>query len=803
MRLYVCLKYFTIHWPEKEKFLILERSTHRIFTKDKFSFEAEGIPINEVFFIDIFTLLGVIPIDSCLYIAVVTKADVKGNLRGSQVYEIKEIELIEFTRSENMKCQENEKNNIKKLFSSGFFFSFTYLLTRNSGFAKQFEYLHEDSDCRFYWNLSLYKEFIGQGVEPLWFVPIIQGFFSIFTDQHVGLALISRRSCERAGTRYNCRGVDDWGNVANFVETEQILIVDGICFSYLQIRGSVPIYWEQTGVTAALTVTKSHELSLSAFQKHIDRVLGCYNHVTFVNLLSIAKSYECELTQEWKKAFDKLFPAYKELMAYVYFDFHSNCKGQKFHKVNLLIEKLSLFIDYYGYYSSLGKTQQGVIRTNCLDCLDRTNVVQSKIAWEVLLRQLRTINKDFEMTQDQNFTNAFKLQWADNGDYLSLQYTGTGSTISSVTRTDKQGFRALIKQGLTSIERFYNANMEDDTKQLSIDHILRKKNKTQIVNKLNEELERRSSEYSENFDIKLRIVTWNLDNKPLNSFCSITETSENCQIVVFAFQQIQKFIEFEDCLSQSMVGYSKLNSIVNENFAFVIFVEDSLISDITLFNYEHFYLPYKGKKSSKQCAAVSFNLHESSFCLIACHLASGTDNSIVRREQISFIQSHPFTTQKFDSKFLFGDLNFRVDLGSFQIIQNVSTKNYENILKSEQLTHNLKFGYLPEFKEAKIEFPPSFPYVEGTNEYDKNRKRPCWRDRILYEGKVEPLAYLSIADKVGVHRPVEGIFVVKVKKVNEQKRKDVELNIFEELAPAPLGIMPKKMNCAKDLLRCS
>jgi len=32
--------------------------------------------------------------------------------------------------------------------------------------------------------------------------------------------LISRRSSKRAGTRYNARGIDDDGKVANFVESE-------------------------------------------------------------------------------------------------------------------------------------------------------------------------------------------------------------------------------------------------------------------------------------------------------------------------------------------------------------------------------------------------------------------------------------------------------------------------------------------------------------------------------------------------------------------------------------------------------
>ena len=34
--------------------------------------------------------------------------------------------------------------------------------------------------------------------------------------------LISRLSCERAGTRFNVRGTNDDGHVANFVETEQV-----------------------------------------------------------------------------------------------------------------------------------------------------------------------------------------------------------------------------------------------------------------------------------------------------------------------------------------------------------------------------------------------------------------------------------------------------------------------------------------------------------------------------------------------------------------------------------------------------
>ena len=68
-------------------------------------------------------------------------------------------------------------------------------------------------------------------------------------------ALISRRSRFRNGTRFFSRGVDRDGNASNYVETEQIVEVDPledryefegkVKLSYVQTRGSIPMYWAQ------------------------------------------------------------------------------------------------------------------------------------------------------------------------------------------------------------------------------------------------------------------------------------------------------------------------------------------------------------------------------------------------------------------------------------------------------------------------------------------------------------------------------------------------------------------------------
>lgn len=47
--------------------------------------------------------------------------------------------------------------------------------------------------------------------------------------------------------RYKRRGVDEDGEVANYVETEQIIIYRSHEVSFMQVRGSVPVFWSQPG----------------------------------------------------------------------------------------------------------------------------------------------------------------------------------------------------------------------------------------------------------------------------------------------------------------------------------------------------------------------------------------------------------------------------------------------------------------------------------------------------------------------------------------------------------------------------
>lgn len=88
-----------------------------------------------------------------------------------------------------------------------------------------------------------------------------------------------------AGTRYLARGLDDEGSVANFVETELIMIYRDVLYSFVQIRGSVPLFWQQKGIQAHTTIKRDLSFTAQAFDKHLNDMVNDYRLVIFINLL--------------------------------------------------------------------------------------------------------------------------------------------------------------------------------------------------------------------------------------------------------------------------------------------------------------------------------------------------------------------------------------------------------------------------------------------------------------------------------------------------------------------------------------
>lgn len=260
------------------------------------------------------------------------------------------------------------------------------------------------------------------------------------------LTLISRLSCRRAGTRFNARGIDDDGNVANFVETETLFWTpSGLCFSYVQVRGSVPLFWEQTAGLLPhqqkLVMPRSKQATQPAFDKHFEDLEIKYGPIHVVNLLSKEKSSESELGSQYHSQINRASINNRDeetsehgSLRDTWYDFHAETRAPGGFEAAVGIKHfLQESADGFAYcltepedqvgemdeieaqkprHSTVVLQQEGVFRTNCLDCLDRTNLIQTIVSQMAMDEFLGPRGEVMSV----EFLGRHRILWADNGD---------------------------------------------------------------------------------------------------------------------------------------------------------------------------------------------------------------------------------------------------------------------------------------------------------------------------------------------------------------------------------------------------
>jgi hypothetical protein len=118
------------------------------------------------------------------------------------------------------------------------------------------------------------------------------------------------------------------------------------------------------------------------------------------------------------------------------------------------------------------KTQQGVVRTNCMDNLDRTNVVQAALAKWTLTQQLKVLGVLAEGEELEDFhalSRDFRELWAEHADLISRAYAGSGALKTDFTRTNKRTKIGLLEDGCKSIMRYVRNNYFDGARQDGFD----------------------------------------------------------------------------------------------------------------------------------------------------------------------------------------------------------------------------------------------------------------------------------------------------------------------------------------------
>ncbi|KAJ9545179.1 hypothetical protein OSB04_024886 [Centaurea solstitialis] len=344
----------------------------------------------------------------------------------------------------------------------------------------------KQADPRFVWNRNILEDLIENKTGQL-----------KLNNLPSTITLISRRCTRRLGTRMWRRGANLEGDTANFIETEQLLEYGGFRSSFLQVRGSIPLLWEQIvdlSYKPRLAIIE-HEDTPMVIKRHFHDLLQRYGDTIAVDLTD-KHGNEGHLNLAFATEMAKLPD-----VRYVSFDFHQRCGNANFDSLKLLYDEIAEDFGKQGYFlqtteGELLAEQKGIIRSNCIDCLDRTNVTQSYLARISLEQQLQrmcelassetistfTDHEDYEIFRncmDQEYyhvclfpesniclvliwNNLLLLTvWVDQGDEISLEYSGTNALKGDIVRYGKQTISGLIKDGISALSRYYLNNFQD------------------------------------------------------------------------------------------------------------------------------------------------------------------------------------------------------------------------------------------------------------------------------------------------------------------------------------------------------
>jgi len=453
----------------------------------------------------IYGIVGLITLSLSEYIIIVTGREKSGSIMGEDVYNATEYDILPLNPNVSVQNPPHPVEAhllalVRSHLNGGlFFFSYGWDITRRlqaQWLAKKNDVekgFWEVADDRFFWNKFLQSRLIDVSLTNSdqdlsgYILPLLYGTVDfrkrVVHNQRIQICLISRRSRYRAGTRYFRRGIDQEGHVANFNETEQMVFIDNphtpgatTQLSFIQTRGSVPVYWAEINTLRYKPDLQIMELqnTTDATRLHLQEQVAIYGDQSLVNLVN-HKGHEAPVKQSYEKQVTRLnFPNVR----YEYFDFHNECKHMRWDRISVLIDKMREDLDRHGWFclddtaSEPEKLQSGAVRTNCMDNLDRTNVAQAAFAKFTLTKQLRELGifGDRETVDDHDgLTTDLREMWADHADLISKAYSGTGALKTDFTRTGKRTKNGALEDGYKSVLRYLKNNFLDGARQDAFD----------------------------------------------------------------------------------------------------------------------------------------------------------------------------------------------------------------------------------------------------------------------------------------------------------------------------------------------
>ena len=431
---------------------------------------------------------------------------------------------------------------------------------------------------------------------------------------------------------------------------------------------------------------------------------------------------------------------------------------------------------YFGCSLAGGRwrRQRGVVRTNCLDCLVRTNMMQMALGFQSAEEQLRHLRRECVLAPvalaeqavfSQRVQGALGRIWALTGDSLSVQYTGTanlskGSGIGEARAPKGSVGRALglVEKGVRTVNRYVHEHLLEDVRHASI---------SSLLGGGPPRVRRAASAAMAEVPLRPLLIccgSWNVGGKlPVEQdfkhwLASTTGAVANGTAKEVATPDLfvvalQEFVDLNaqnllraneerrrECaarvaraIMQLACGVKKYHLVQSEGLVgllLLVFAEQSVADTVSHVATAHVKTGFGGNAGNKGAVAVRFGVCGAELCMINVHLPAGEKagaadervaaaSDILRGLQGTFgaARNGPFPPPLEHHLCIFmGDLNFRLEMPNEQVRERIRRREWGLLLKSDQFLRMQRAGcVLSQFEEAPITFPPTYKYDPGTN----------------------------------------------------------------------------------------
>ncbi|KIO32065.1 hypothetical protein M407DRAFT_215893 [Tulasnella calospora MUT 4182] len=227
---------------------------------------------------------------------------------------------------------------------------------------------------------------------------------------------------------------------------------------FVLARGSAPFYLAEIvnliRMPDLMIMDKGAE-SHAAFHAHIDNQVNTYGNLLLLNLVKgrgreehvkdacedLVFSEKDKRNKENEKVADTMEVegenrGIMDTVDYVHFNVHLETSGDKWRRVDEKMEELNQTLENSGYvYLEAGpdppappvKVQSGVVQTSCMDCLDRTKLMQTSIAKRAVDKQAHDFgllhHPEFSIAGEEEFMKMFRELWLDHSNFIATAYT--------------------------------------------------------------------------------------------------------------------------------------------------------------------------------------------------------------------------------------------------------------------------------------------------------------------------------------------------------------------------------------------